>query len=214
MFGLLCRSRWRGFALLFSVPLVVLGCGDFDREGADGTDDSGSRLVVEYIDPIYFDESTNQVDVIQDNCAAPGEDPDPEPFSDHYAIVSITNRALNNATQQTASTVHLYSYELSYTPSTQGTPPLASFNVFAITESVAIDPCDPGSASCPEAEFTVKLVPIREKNILRGYLIADPSILQLEYNAHFVFFGENVFGEPVSVDGGSWFLALDYNNCD
>lgn len=215
MLGLLRKSTWRGFALLFSVPLVVLGCGDFDREfGAGGTDKSGSRLIVEQIEPSYFEESTNQVDVIQVDCAAgTGEDEDWEPYSDHYAVVSISNRPLNNATEQTATVVHLFSYELSYTPVTQGSPPFASSNVFPIAGSVAIDACTPGSTSCPTVDFTVELVPIIEKAVLRGY-VEDPQYpSQLHYNAHYIFFGENDYGEPVSADGFTDFYASGYDNC-
>ena len=213
MFGLLRKSRWKDFAMLFSVPLVVLGCGDFDRLGTDGFDDSGSRLIVEHMWPDYFEETTNQVDIIQDNCAAAGETPDPEPYTDHYTVVVMTNRALNNATQQTASTVHLYYYDLHYIPATVGTPGLPSLLARPITDSVAIDPCEPGSASCPEVEFTVELVPVRQKAVLAGYLLANPTILQLQYNVDYFIWGQNDFGEEVSVHGYTWFYATNYNNC-
>lgn len=203
MFGLLCRNRWKGVVLLFSVPLIALGCGNFDRLGTEGFDDSGSRLIVEHIEPDYFGESTNQVDVIPDDCD--GED---EPFSDHYAQVFMTNRPLNNATEQTASTVHLYYYDLNYTPVTVGTPDLPSLLARPITDSVAIDPCDLGSTTCPEVEFTVELVPVSQKSVLAASISG-----QVQYNVTYFFWGENDFGESVSVHGSTWFYAANYDNC-
>jgi len=213
MHGLLCKNTFKGIILFFCVPWVLLGCGDFDREfGAGGSDKSGSLLNVEEVDPTYFDESTNQVDVVQVNCAAPGEDPEPEPFTDHYAEISVTNRPLSNADEQTASTIYLIRYEIHYTAVTQGSPPLLSSNVNPISESIGLEPCQPGSA-CQEESFIAEMVPVREKAVLNQFLQDNPTVFQLQYNVHYVVFGENDFGEPVSADGFTNFYAANYDNC-
>lgn len=213
MYGLLCKNTFKGMVLFFCVPWVLLGCGDFDGEfGAGGSDKSGSLLNVEDVIPLYFDEATNQVDVVQDNCAAPGEDPDPEPFTDHYAEIAMTNRPLNNAEEQTASWIYLTRYEIHYTAVTQGTAPLLSTNVIPITESVGLEPCDPGG-SCTEESFIAELVPVREKSELYQFLQENPTVFQLQYNVHYVVFGENDFGKQVSADGFSNFYATNYDNC-
>jgi hypothetical protein len=213
MYGLLCKNTFKGIILFFCVPWVLLGCGDFDREfGAGGSDKSGSLFNVEDVDPIYFDELTNQVDVVQDNCAAPGEDPDPEEFTDHYAEISVTNRPLVNADEQTASWIYLRSYEIHYTAVTQGTVPFLSTNVIPISESVGLEPCQPGS-SCQEESFIAEMVPLTEKAVLNQYLQENPTVFQLQYNVHYVVFGENDFGEPVSADGFTNFYATNYDNC-
>jgi len=212
MYGLLCKNTLKGMVLLFCVPWLLLGCGDFDKQyGAGGAADSGSLLNVERVIPNYFDEETNQVDVVQDNCAAPGDDPEPEDFSDTYAEIKMTNRPLPNATGKPPR-IYLTSYEIHFTPGTQGTAPLLSFSEVPITETVGIEGCEPDS-SCPEVSFMAKFVPLREKQVLYQYLVDNPAVYQLEYNVHYIFYGENDFGYPVSADGFSYFYALDYNNC-
>ncbi len=215
MCRLLCRNvlKGKGWVLLLLVPWVVLGCGDFDREfGAGGPDKSGSLLNVENVEPNYFDENTNQVDILQDNCAAAGEEPDPEPYTDHYAVISLTNRPLPNSEEQTASWLYLTRYEIHYTAVTQGTNIFLSSNVIPITESVGIEPCEPG-ATCQETSFTAEFVPVREKAELYQQLLDNPTLIQLQYNVHYVVYGENDFGEKVSADGFTNFYATDYDNC-
>jgi hypothetical protein len=213
MYGLLSRKTFSGILLLFCVPWVLVGCGDFDRTfGGGGTDNSGSILNVEEVIPTYFDEATNQVDVVQDNCAAPGDDPDPEPFTDHFAEIAMTNRPLNNAEEQTASWVYLSGYQIHYTPVTQGSPLLPSSNVIPISESVGLEPCLPAGA-CTEESFVAEMVPVREKGELYQFLLDNPTVFQLQYNVHYVVFGENDFGEPVSADGFTNFYATNYDNC-
>jgi hypothetical protein len=194
--------------------LFGFGCGDFDRPGTGGIDDSGSLLIVERIEPTYFDESTNQVDVIQVNCAPLGEEEDWEDYTDHYAVVSMTNRSLDNATHQTTSVVHLSFYTLRYIPVTTGTPPFDSTNVFPIADSVAIEGCEPGSASCPEVDFTVELVPVLEKALLRPYVESPLYPFQLQYNALYIFYGWNNFGKQVTVEASTNFYASGYDYCE
>jgi len=215
MYGLLCKTTFKRMVLFFCVPWVFLGCGDFDREfGAGGVDDSGSLLNVEEVDPTYFDESTNQVDVVQVNCAAPGEDPEPEPFTDHYAEISVTNRPLSNADEQTASTIYLIRYEIHYTAVSQGSPPLLSSNVNRISESIGLEPCIPGSDCQGETISQIEFVPYRLKEgVLGPYLVLHPGILQLEYNIHYRFFGVNDYGYRVSAESSTNFYATNYDNC-
>jgi hypothetical protein len=192
----------------------VLGCGDFDREGAGGTDKSGSLLNVEHVTPTYFDEPTNQVDVVLDNCAEDpvNDPPDWEDYTDHYAEIALTNRPLNNSDEQTASWIYLTRYEIRYTPVTQGTDVFLSSNVIPITESVGIEPCDPGG-SCQVTTFMAEFVPVREKEALHDQLLSNPTLDQLQYNVHYIFYGENDFGYDVSTDGFTNFYATNYDNC-
>ena len=201
MFGLLRRNTVSGSALLLIIPFLALECGSLD--GAD----SGSLLNIEKIEPTYFSESTNQVDVIRDLCE--GDPPKPEPYTDHYAVVAFTNRSLPNAQEMTASMVYLAEYDIRYTPATQGTPALPSLLSLPITETVGIQPCEPGRASCPQTEFTVELVPVRQKAVLAGSLTG-----QLQYNVHYKFYGSNDFGERVSSEGSTFIYVSNYDFCE
>ena len=209
MYGLLCRNAFKGMLLFFCVPWVLLGCGDFD---ADGADKSGSLFNIDQIDPTYFDESTRQVDVVQVNCAAAGEDPDPEPYTDHFADVTLSNRPLNNSEEQTASRIRLEGYQVRYVAITQGSPRLASFLVDTVGDGYAIDPCPPAGDCQGETISQIEFVPVRLKEVLRQY-IEDTGILQLEYNIHYRFFGVNDYGYPVSAESSTNFYAAGYDNC-
>lgn len=220
MCGLPSRNTRKGFALLIFLPLICLGCGDFE---APGSDKSGSIFSVEDIDPVYFAESTRQVDVRMDNCADdPLTDPyDPEPFSDHFADVTLSNRPLNNSDEQTASTVYVQSYELWYEPLTVGAPPLPPFPRKAIGDYVGIEPCEPASDCQGETLGQIEFVPWDRKNVLNGYLYGPSGSCdvltgqgcQLEYNIYYRFYGENDFGYGVRADGVTNFYASDYDNC-
>ncbi len=207
----LYRAHGRGaVALIFSVSLMLLGCGDLDREHAGGTDDSGSLLNVEDIDPVYFDQVTDQVDIIRDNCETdPTKPPKPEDFTDHYADVMVTNRPLPNHEDQTASWVYLESYTLQYTPVSSGAPALAPLNRVPLGQTVGIPPCEPGGGSCTGTTFRVMFVPVALKADLASAYTGN----QFQYNVHYTFYGENDFGEDVSAEAFSSFVADDYDNC-
>jgi hypothetical protein len=209
----------RAFALFLSVPLFGLGCGDFS---ADGSDKSGSLFNVEYIDPTYFEESTRQVDVaLNPNCSNDAEAPDPEPFSDHFADVTFTNRALNNSLE-TPPTIYLDEYEVWYEPLTLGSPPLPRITVTPIRDHAGIDPCDPGSQCSGETLSQIQFVPVEHKGDLYDSLygpggtcdfLTGAGICQLEYNIYYRFFGTNDYGYEVSADGSTNFYAANYDNC-
>ena len=218
MYGLLCRNTFKGMVLFFCVPWVLLGCGDFD---APGSDKSGSLFNIESIDPTYFDESTRQVDVVRSICSTGDEEPDPEPYTDHLADVTLSNRPLNNSIQQTASTIYVDSYQLRYVPVTQGSPPLPSSNVIQIAEFVGLEPCTPYSSCEGETISQIEFVPVEEKNVLYDYLygpggtceLATGQGCQLQYNIYYTFFGENDYGYEVSASGGTFFYVSNYDNC-
>jgi hypothetical protein len=209
MYGLLSMNRWKGFTPLLLVPLICFACGDLD---SPGTEDSGSLFDIEGIDPTYFDDSTRQVDVFRSDCAGPDEDPDPEPYTDHLADVTFTNRPLPNSEEQTSSTIHLDSFQVWYEAVTQGSPPLNSFAVTDINDGNGIQPCDPGADCQGETISQIEFVPVRLKDVLAQY-ITDSGIFQLEYNIRYRFFGHNDFGYDVSADGATFFYASNYDNC-
>ena len=221
MYGLLCRNTFKGMVLFLCVPWVLLGCGDFDREfGAGGSDKSGSLFNIEEIDPTYFDESTRQVDVARSVCSTDDE-PDPEPYTDHFADVTLSNRPQNNSEEQSASTIYVRSYQLRYEGVTQGSPPLPSSNVIQIGESVGLEPCDPGSDCQGETISQIEFVPVREKSVLYEYLYGVNGTCnqvtgegcQLQYNIYYTFFGVNDFGYDVTANGVTSFYASNYDNC-
>ena len=218
MYGLLGKNTFKGVVLFFCVPWVLLGCGDFD---AVGSDKSGSLFNIEYIDPTYFDESTRQVDVARSICSAGEEEADPEPYTDHFADVTLSNRPLNNSTVQTASTIYVTSYQLRYEAVTQGSPPLPSSNILQIGDTVGLEPCAPGSDCGGETISQIEFVPVAEKEVLYDYMFGVGGTCnsvtgagcQLQYNVYYTFFGENDFGYEVRTGGVTNFYASNYDNC-
>ncbi len=210
MCGILRKKTWRGLSLFLFVPLVCFGCGDFDTGGSDK---SGSLFLIEEIDPNYFEESTRQVDVVQNpNCSGDLENPDPEPFSDHFANITFLNRPLNNSETQTASRIDLQEYEVWYEPITQGSPPLSSFNETTISDGNGIDPCDPGSDCIGETITQIEFVPLSVKDVLAPY-VDELGEFQLHYKIYYRFYGVNDFGFRVSAESSTDFLVNGYDNC-
>lgn len=201
------RNTWKGFALLLFMPLICLGCGDFD---APGSDKSGSIFMITEIDPVYNGESTRQVDLIQDNCSTDPTEVDPEYFSDHFADVTFTNESLSDV-EQTATTIDLREYYVWYEPVTLGSPPLAPFIVRSIQDGNGIQPCLPGIGCEGETITQIEFVPFRVKLFLAPYL--SDAVPQFQYNIHYRFFGVNVYGYEVSAESATNFYAADYDNC-
>ena len=147
--------------------------------------------------------------------------PDPEPYTDHFADVTLSNRPLNNSTVQTASTIYVTSYQLRYEAVTQGSPPLPSSNILQIGDTVGLEPCDPGSDCEGETISQIEFVPVAEKEVLYNYLFGAGGTCnpvtgagcQLQYNVYYTFFGENDFGYEVRTSGVTNFYASNYDNC-
>jgi hypothetical protein len=203
------QCKWKGLALLVFAPLVAFGCGDFEQPGTD----CGSIFAIEQIDPVYFSESTRQVDVFRDlDCADDPENPEDEPYTDHLADITFSNRPLTNSEEQTATRIDLQEYQVWYTPITQGSPDLDSFNETTINDGNGIDPCEPGADCEGETVSQLEFVDVRVKEVLRQHIL-DTGIFQLEYNIHYRFFGVNDFDCRVSAEGSTFFYAADYDNC-
>jgi hypothetical protein len=220
MYRPLCKSKFKGVVLFLCVPWVLIGCGDFD---ADGADKSGSLFNIEEIDPTYFAESTRQVDVVMVVCSVtePGEPPDVEPYTDHFADVRLSNRPLNNSAVETGSTIYVDSYQLRYQAVTLGSPVLPSSNVIPIGEVYGLEQCAPGGGCTGETISQIDFVPVREKEVLYDYLFgaggtcdgSPGQVCQLKYNIYYTFFGENDYGYEVSANGSTFFYASNYDNC-
>jgi hypothetical protein len=218
MCRLLCKNTFSGVVLFLCVPWVLIGCGSFDAPGAD---DSGSLFNIEQIDPTYFDESTRQVDVVRSLCTTGDEEADPEPYSDHFADVTLTNRPLDNSAVKTGTTIYVDSYQVRYEPVTQGSPALPSSNVILTGDIYGLEQCAPGGSCEGETLSQIEFVPVREKEVLYDYLYGvggtcnglPGEVCQLKYNIYYTFFGVNDYGYEVTAHGGTFFYASNYDNC-
>jgi hypothetical protein len=168
-----------GAALLVSAALLFAGClGDVTGEGVE---ESGSVLRVDAINGFYKDKENSviQVDVIQDLCeSGQGGEPKPEFFSDHFAQALISNNVLPGATYQSASTVYIHSYTVSYQPMNDNSPPLAPYREpLPISDTLVVPPCSPGASCKPTTTGPLKFMDMAKKSeFLDGVCGSRPAL--------------------------------------
>ena len=204
-----------GIGILFLAGLFLFGCGDVAEQG-------GSLFYVNTINGTYQEGMlTNQVDVVfTTDCDGDPTTDDPEFYSDNFTEVNLINRPLPNSKEQTASTVYIRSYEITYTPLTTPTTPypLPSPIVVQVTDTQGIPPCEPDETCTGVTMTQLYFVPLATKTTLNGfYMDADPLHVpgeQLAYNCRYRFFGENDFGDPVTAEAQYNFYVDNYNFCD
>jgi hypothetical protein len=144
--------------LVFLLGLVVaFGCGDIPGDA----ENTGSILNVELITGVDNGEDQNTVDVVPGACEATEDaQAKPEPFFDHLARAEITNRPLPNTTQQTATTVKIQYYTVTYEPidnTINGPlPGLLSYVDIPVQDSRGITPCQPGTSACAATEYILQ----------------------------------------------------------
>jgi hypothetical protein len=181
------------------------GCGDID---GGGSDKSGSLFSVGNIASWYLELATeNQVDIVQDLCT----DLTAEPFSDHFAKVELFNKPLPNTTEQTATTIHLTSYQIRYSPQS---PQASALGTLLLDDTSQIPPCVPGAA-CSATEITVMWMNLATKADLKAFYDNNglSYLTQFTYSLEYTFFGNNEFGEPVSAKKSTSFVVTDYDHC-
>ena len=202
------HMRFYGNCSLILVGLLFLaGCGDIT-----GTDDESGSILNAMITPTYFEEFTKQVDALMDLCETEGEDPQVEKFTDHLATIVFTNRPWPNGEDQTASTVYLERYTITYAAARSGLPNLDATE-FALQSTLEIPACLPDEEPCAGTSydgFTFVDIGTKDEYLAKG---GDPFV-QGRYNVVYTFYGHNIFGKEVSFKGSSDFVILDYDYCD
>jgi len=203
-------GNMKTLVLLALLGFAVGGCGDVLGEvpGGSDSDKSGSILSVELINGSYDEDATNQVDIVLTSGGC--DDGSTEFYSDHYATVTISNRALPNQTIQTASWVYIREYDIEYIPVTIGAPAVVSRNLIPVTDSVGIAPCSPTATECTGVTYTVEMVNVGQKAVIAAGYTGS----QFTYNIRYVFRGVNDFGFVLQTEGYSNFYAANYDYCD
>ncbi len=194
------RGRWRG------------ACG--------GVDNNGVCLFVSSIEP--FDTPvgpTINVDAFftTTDCDGDGNPVggtiDPEPFSDHDALVTFGSFTIGNV-PTTTTRIFIVSYTISYginLGSTPGpVPPSVTIGTGAIIEV-------PTNGS---AQATVTIFNQQQK---ADYVVAYVALFppppppipnfEVSYTATYTFRGEDEFGNTVFTQASTQILLADFNNC-
>lgn len=195
------------------VVVIAMGCGgELGGSGqCGGAADSGACVRIESIQPTYLGQTpVSDVDVVQDACFdAMGVFTGPEPFTDHNAILRISNSPFPGADPSTNPGVTLLNYSISYTvnrcpdPTVNFCPPL---------ETVSIPPGQttyilPGDF----VDVPLKFVDLATKFEYINDLGRDD--IYPSYSAHYTITGTDDFGSPISIQGSAEFTIGNYDYC-
>ena len=197
----------RASALILA-GLALSSCGDEAGGGGacGGISSNGVCLFVNSIEPFDVTGPTIDVDVVftTNDCNADGMPTDPEPFSDHDAVVNIGSFTIGNV-PTTTTRIFITNYTVSYALN-QGSvsaPNPPSVNI--VTGSTIVVPTN-GSV-----QATVTIFNQSQKAIFA----ADPLFVGGEpsYTATYLFQGQDEFGNNVSATASQQILLAEFLNC-
>ncbi len=203
---------WLKRKIIFVFTISVLtftGCGDVI---GNNPEDLGSVFQLVNLQGYYDStEGVNTVDIVQAMCDDGSGNLTPEPYYDHFASATFTNESLPNSTTQTASNIYINRYTIEYIPVTASTTAMPTRNTIPLTDDHVITPCALGTV-CTGSSIIVELVPLELKaDIYTDYL---GVLEQFVYDVHYTFYGQNVFGKSVQVEGYTFIYAQPYDYCD
>jgi hypothetical protein len=199
---------------------ILLGCEADVGEGCGGVGDLVSCLSIDSIQPtdaISGDETSN-VDALQSTCLPEGT---PEPFGDHNATITFSNRQFPDATGDTAPavcgslTVTILDYSVFYTLNdcpdrAAGCPALTGFTASS-GQALRIEPNGTTSATFPFVPLRVKEEYIAEGGQIGGSSSGAPFP---SYSAHYVFNARtNIFNDDIQVEGAAEFTIGSFDYC-
>jgi len=204
--GIKRAAGWGGTLFLL---LLISACGDVGGSGqCGGVQDSGSCVRVENIIPTYKGANSSNVDTVLNACTFDPVTGAPltfEIFTDHSAIVTVTNVPLPGAPLDSPLPVTLLDYSISY--SVNRCP--AGATCPALTPLVASQ----STLVLPNisTSFTLPFVPLSTKQefvSLGGTVNSFPS-----YTATYVITGTNASKKPISIQGEAEFTIGNYDTC-
>ena len=198
---------------LLGITLGLLGCDSGGIGGSGqcgGASDANSCVQINAIQPVYLGQTTSNVDALQRNCAtATSTTPTPEPFTDHNAMVTISNEPLPGvgpgATASTTVTLQDFSirYTLNACPAGATCPGLDTLTG-APGPTRVIPPGGSVTITLPFVSLATKSEYVSKG----GSLLVPPS-----YSATYTITGTDLFHNSVSVRGSAQFTIGDFDNC-
>lgn len=204
-------STERVLITLVVVCLLLSACGGgAGNPGTTGTDKTWS-VIVASITPGSGGNGTaaaegRNVDIVQNpDCDGDPQTKDPEPFTEHPAVVKVTVTGSNK--NETPSDHIIEGYRIDYTVETYGAPPIQSFQ--SGSQTVVLKPDT-------ETEFQVVLVDIPRKLKLYDDITSgrySPQYEYLTYTAIYTFYGKDIYGNPFQFVVQTNFDVGNYNYC-
>ncbi len=199
----------RALALILA-GLALSSCGDEAGGGGacGGVDNNGVCLFISSIEPFDTNGSTINVDVpfvSPTDCNGDGVFDDPEPFSDHDAVVTFGSFTIGNV-PTTTTRIFIVSYTISYAINLGSGPGPVVPSVTIGTGSIIEVPTN-GSV-----QATVTIFNQQQKfdyvNVFGGNQFDE-----VYYLARYTFNGEDEFGNTVFTQASTQILLANFNNC-
>ena len=201
--------------LTVGLTLGLLGCDNGGIGGSGqcgGADNSDACVQINTIQPVYLGQMTSNVDAVRDICtpdnpATPVDETVLEPFTDHNAIVTISNSPLPGVGPVADTSVTLQDFSISYTlnscpASATSCPPLDTLRAVP-GQTVTIPPRSSVDITLPFVSLATK-----SQYVSNGVPSGFPS-----YTATYIITGTDAFNNRVSVRGSAQFTIGDFNNC-
>jgi len=201
---------------------ILLGCEADVKEECGGIGDLVSCLSIDSIQPTDDGgNNTSNVDAVLQNCS---DDPsvfEGEPFGDHNALITFSNRQFPAATGATQPTVGgsllvtIVNYSVSYTLNqcperATACPALTGFTV-SPGQTFTIDPNGTASHTFPFVPLRVKEEYIAEGGQVGASSFGFPFP---SYTAHYVFTARtDFFSSDIEIEGFAEFTIGSFDNC-
>jgi hypothetical protein len=187
---------------------VLASCDSAGGGGAcGGVDNNGVCLFVSSIEPFDVIGPTIDVDVVftTADCNADGTPDDPEPFSDHDAVVNFGSFTIGNV-PTTSTRIFITSYTITYALN-PGAPPAPNPPSFTTSTGSVIEVPTNGSAQANVTIFN------QEQKFGYVVLFGGNPADEVSYTATYTFRGEDEFGNSVFVNASQQILLADFFNC-
>ena len=195
--------------VLILAGLALSSCGDKAGGGGacGGVDNNGVCLFISSIEPFDTNGPTINVDVpfvSPTDCNGDGVFDDPEPFSDHDAVVTFGSFTIGNV-PTTTTRIFIVSYTISYAINLGSGPGPVVPSVTIGTGSIIEVPTN-GSVQATVTIFN---------QAQKAAFAADPAFVGGEpsYFARYTFNGEDEFGNTVFTQASTQILLANFNNC-
>ena len=209
------RKGYQGLFVLAVVGLALglLGCNGGSIGGSGqcgGASDSDACVRIDSITPVYLGQNTSNVDAVRDICVrddptTPADETVLEPFTDHNAVVMISNSPLPGVGPISPTTVTLRDFSISYVlnacPAGATCPAL---DTLTAAQTVTIPPNSSVALTLPFVSLAKKFEYVSKG----GSLLRFPT-----YVAVYTITGTDAFHNAVSVRGAAQFTIGDFDHC-
>jgi len=209
--------RWHVRCILLNVLCAIgalgllLGCEADVSDNCGGAGDDVSCLNISSIDPVDSNgTTTSNVDAVRGVC----DGNTPEPFTDHYADVTLVNTDFSADTLSTLSII-ITDSSVTYTlndcpPNASGCPALTGFSV-SPGQTITIPPGGSVTTQFPFVPLRVKDEYVAEGGEVTGSATGAPFP---SYTVNYVFTGHtDSFGADVQLHGAAEFTIGNFNLC-